>query len=80
MRAGHRNEGLMRLLRGVRDEVLSDQLSDYEVEDGYTTAHVHTRSSLAAGDIGWASGMLHTEGHRPQHRTSIPTLEGGRTA
>jgi hypothetical protein len=48
-------------LRGVRDEVLSDQLSDYEVEDRYTTAHVHTRSSRAAGDIGRASGMLHTE-------------------
>jgi hypothetical protein len=43
MRPGQRKQGYKRLLRGVRDEVLSDQLSDYD------------------GDIGRASGMLHTE-------------------
>jgi hypothetical protein len=41
--------------------VLSDQLSDYEGEDGYTTAHVDIRSSRSARDFGRASGMLHTE-------------------
>lgn len=41
--------------------MLSDRLSDYEVEDVYTTAHVHIRSSRSAEDIGRASGMLHTE-------------------
>ncbi len=41
--------------------MLSDQLSDYEGEDGYTTAHVDIRSSRSARDFGRASGMLHTE-------------------
>jgi hypothetical protein len=41
--------------------VLSDQLSDYEGEDGHTTAHVDIRSSRSARDFGRASGMLHTE-------------------
>jgi hypothetical protein len=40
--------------------VLSE-LSDYEGEDGYTTAHVDIRSSRSARDFGRASGMLHTE-------------------
>jgi hypothetical protein len=33
-------------------------MSDYEVEGGYTTAHVHICSSRSAEDIGRASGML----------------------
>ena len=41
--------------------MLSDQLSDYEGEDGHTTAHVNIRSSRSARDFGRASGMLHTE-------------------
>jgi hypothetical protein len=36
MRPGQRQRGSKRFVRGVRDEVLSDQLSDYEVEDRYT--------------------------------------------
>jgi hypothetical protein len=43
------------------DEVLSDQLSDYEVKDGHTTAHDHINSSRSGRDLGRASGMLHTE-------------------
>jgi hypothetical protein len=53
--------------------VLSDQLSDYEGEDGYTTAHVDIRSSRSARDFGRASGMLHTEevtGSNPVSPTS----------
>jgi hypothetical protein len=54
--------------------VLSDQLSDYEGEDGYTTAHVDIRSSRSARDFGRASGMLHTEevtGSNPVSPTNI---------
>ncbi len=54
--------------------MLSDQLSDYEGEDGYTTAHVDIRSSRSARDFGRASGMLHTEevtGSNPVSPTSI---------
>ena len=57
-------QGYKRLLPGEADEVMSDQLSDSEVEDGYTTANVHTRSSRSAEDSGRASGMLHTEAVR----------------
>ena len=59
--------------------MLSDQLSDYEGEDGYTTAHVDIRSSRSARDFGRASGMLHTEevtGSNPVSPT-IETLVGG---
>jgi hypothetical protein len=54
--------------------VLSDQLSDYEGEDGHTTAHVDIRSSRSARDFGRASGMLHTEkvtGSSPVSPTDI---------
>ena len=59
--------------------MLSDQLSDYEGEDGHTTAHVDIRSSRSARDFGRASGMLHTEevtGSNPVSPTSsIPTQQ-----
>ena len=54
--------------------MLSDQLSDYEGEDGHTTAHVDIRSSRSARDFGRASGMLHTEevtGSNPVSPTSL---------
>jgi len=59
--------------------VLSDQLSDYEGEDGYTTAHVDIRSSRSARDFGRASGMLHTEEVTGSNQVSptIETLVGG---
>jgi hypothetical protein len=63
--------------------VLSDQLSDYEGEDGYTTAHVDIRSSRSARDFGRASGMLHTEevtGSNPVSPTTKKLSEIGRGA
>ena len=54
--------------------MLSDQLSDYEGEDGYTTAHVDIRSSRSARDFGRASGMLHTEEVTGSNPVS-PTIE-----
>jgi hypothetical protein len=58
-------------MRGVWDELLSDQLSDYEVEDGHTTAHDHLHSSRSGRELGRAPDLLsHRRGHRFEPSTA----------
>jgi hypothetical protein len=52
---------LIRNFRGIRDEVLSDQLSDYRVDDPYIQAHLHGPSSRLVLDLDDSPNVLRDE-------------------